>query len=187
MEPEGVGHFPSQILLTLDHVSPSASLCRGLPQRVRSEGQYGDYPESSKRLNVMLNPDLDQVARALARKNRWNIQPTGAAALNLLGLSTQIQGRYAYMSDGPSRVYDVSGQELEFRHTAVKDSGFNLRESALLVQGLKSLGAKRITDATITKLRKAIPDELKPRILRDTRTAVSWVRDAILRICQGGD
>ena len=146
-----------------------------------------DYPESSKRLNVMLNPDLDQVARALARKNRWNIQPTGAAALNLLGLSTQIQGRYAYMSDGPSRVYDVSGQELEFRHTAVKDSGFNLRESALLVQGLKSLGAKRITDATITKLRKAIPDELKPRILRDTRTAVSWVRDAILRICQGGD
>jgi len=158
-------------------------VAKGTIRRV-TRGIY-DYPKLSKRVDTMLNPDIDQVARALARKNRWHIQPTGAAALNLLGLSTQIQGRYAYMSDGPSRVYDINGQELALRHTAVRNSGFKLRESALLVQGLKTLGPKRITDTTIAKLRKTIPDKLKPRILKDTRTAVSWVRNAIFKVCRG--
>ncbi len=142
------------------------------------------YPEYSKRLNLTLGPDMDQVARALARKFRWNIQATGMAALNLLGLSTQVQGRYVYMSDGPNRKYDLDGKELTFEHTAVRDSGFRLRESALLVEGLKALGPDRITEDTVRKLRATIPDDLKPKILKDTRTAVAWVRDAVLKICR---
>jgi hypothetical protein len=142
------------------------------------------YPEYSKRLNLTLGPDMDQVARALARKFRWNIQATGMAALNLLGLSTQVQGRYVYMSDGPNRKYDLDGKELTFEHTAVRDSGFRLRESALLVEGLKALGSDRITEDTVRKLRATIPDDLKPKILKDTRTAVAWVRDAVLKICR---
>ncbi len=142
------------------------------------------YPEYSKRLNLTLGPDMDQVARALARKFRWNIQVTGMAALNLLGLSTQVQGRYVYMSDGPNRKYDLDGKELTFEHTAVRDSGFRLRESALLVEGLKALGPDRITEDTVRKLRATIPDDLKPKILKDTRTAVAWVRDAVLKICR---
>jgi hypothetical protein len=143
-----------------------------------------DYPEQSKRLNTTFRPDVDQVALALARKFRWNIQATGMAALNLLGLSTQVQGRYAYMSDGPNRQYDVDGRELTFLHTAFRDSGFKLRESGLLVEGMKVLGPNRVTDETIKKLRKAIPPELRPKILKDTRTAVAWVRDAILKTCR---
>lgn len=142
------------------------------------------YPEYSKRLNLTLGPDMDQVARALARKFRWNIQATGMAALNLLGLSTQVQGRYVYMSDGPNRKYDLDGKELTFEHTAVRDSGFRLRESALLVGGLKALGSDRITEDTVRKLRATIPDDLKPKILKDTRTAVAWVRDVVLKICR---
>ena len=47
-----------------------------------------DYPHFSKFLGQHLSPDVDQVARALARKFRWRIQPSGATALNFLGLST---------------------------------------------------------------------------------------------------
>ena len=43
------------------------------------------------------------MAHALARKFNWRIQPSGDAALNLLGLSTQVQGRWIYLSDGPGR------------------------------------------------------------------------------------
>ncbi len=49
-----------------------------------------DYPRFSKFLDQSLSPDIDQVARALARKFRWRIQPSGATALNFLGLSTQV-------------------------------------------------------------------------------------------------
>ena len=145
-----------------------------------------DYPVYSKRLKMTVGPDMHQVARALARKFRWNIQAPGMAALNLLGLSTQVQGRYAYMSDGPNRKYNLDGMELTFVHTAVKDSGFRLRESGLLVEGLKALGPDRITEGIVKKLQTTIPNELKPKILKDTRTAVAWVRDAILKICREG-
>lgn len=141
------------------------------------------YPKHSKQLNITLRPDIDQVARALARKFRWSIQPTGMAALNFLGLSTQVQGRYGYMSDGPNRKYNLDGIELTFIHTAIRDSGFKLRESGLLVEGLKALGPDRITEETLRRLQRAIPNELKPKILKDTRTAIAWVRDAILKVC----
>lgn len=144
------------------------------------------YPKFSKMLNVTMGPDVDKVARALARKFRWSIQPTGMAALNVLGLSTQVQGRYAYMSDGPNRKYNLDGRELTFLHTAIKDSGFKLRESGLLVEGLKTLGPDRITEETLRKLQKTIPNDLKPKILKDTRTAIAWVRDAILKVCREG-
>jgi len=142
------------------------------------------YPKYSKLLKTTLSPDVDQVAHALARKFRWNIQATGMAALNLLGLSTQVQAQYAYMSDGPNREYKIGKSELTFVHTAFRNSGFKLRESALLVEGLKVLGPERVPQEIIDKLRNTIPTKLKPKILKDTQTAVSWIRDVILKICQ---
>jgi hypothetical protein len=85
-----------------------------------------------------LSPDTDQVARALARKFNWRIQPSGATALNLLGLSTQVPARAVYLSDGPDRSYTVGNTGLDFEHTALKEVGFKLRESGLIVQALKS-------------------------------------------------
>ena len=45
-----------------------------------------DYPKFSELLKQDLSPDFDQVAQAFARKFNWRIQPSGDAALNLLGL-----------------------------------------------------------------------------------------------------
>ena len=69
-------------------------------------GTY-DYPRKSKALRGPLSPDIDQVAHALARKFPWRIQPDGATAQNLLGLSTQVRARVSYLSDGPDRSYTV--------------------------------------------------------------------------------
>jgi len=55
-----------------------------------------DYPKHSERLGRDLSPNINQVARALARKFGWRIQAAGPAALNLLGLSTQVPGRIGY-------------------------------------------------------------------------------------------
>lgn len=41
-----------------------------------------------------MSPDIDQVAHAFARKFKWRIQLTGNAALNQLGLSTQVPGSW---------------------------------------------------------------------------------------------
>ena len=61
-----------------------------------------DYPKFSNFLDKELSPDIDQIARALARKYGWTIQVSGNTALNILGLSTQLPGRFMYYSDGRS-------------------------------------------------------------------------------------
>jgi Family of unknown function (DUF6088) len=143
-----------------------------------------DYPRYSELLKQQLSPDIDQVARALARKFRWRIQPSGATALNLLGLSTQVPARAVYLSDGPDKSFKVGNTTLAFEHTALKEAGFKLGESGLIVQALKSLGQERITPEVISKIRTWLPTSLRPRILTDTKTATGWVYSIIQQIAQ---
>ncbi|MFC1761287.1 DUF6088 family protein [Planctomycetota bacterium] len=108
-----------------------------------------DYPRYNELLGGQLSPVLNQVAKALARKFGWRIQPSGAAALNMIGLSTQVPAKVTYLSDGPNRKYQIGKTTLVFESTALKDSGFKLLESALIVQSLKSLGPDHISSKTI--------------------------------------
>ena len=142
-----------------------------------------DYPKYSELLQQELSPDFDQVAQAFARKFNWRIQPTGNAALNLLGLSTQVPGRMIYLSDGPSRSYVIGNFTLEFKKSALKDIGFKYRESGLVVQALKALGKERINQSVIATIRKQLDEKARKRILKDAATATGWVYDAIKRIC----
>jgi hypothetical protein len=155
---------------------------QGLLRRV-IRGIY-DYPRQSKAVPGPLSPDIDQVANALARKFVWRIQPDGATAQNLLGLSTQVPARVVYLSDGPDRSYTVGKTSLAFEHTALKEAGFKLAESRLIVQALKALGEHRITDKVVTQIRKQFDPTLRQRILLDTRTATGWVYAAIKEIAK---
>jgi hypothetical protein len=143
-----------------------------------------DHPRFSKVLGQKLSPDIDQVARAIARKFRWRIQPSGATALNLLGLSTQVPARAVYLSDGPERSYKIGNTTLVFEHRALKEAGFKLKESGLIVQALKSLGPEQITSEVISKIRAWLPQSLRPKVLADTHTATGWVYAAIQQIAQ---
>ncbi len=143
-----------------------------------------DYPLYSKLLEKQLSPDMVQVAAALSRKFGWRIHPSGAAALNLMGLSSQVPGRILYMSDGPTRRYMIGKTELVFKHTALKEASFKYPESALIVQGLKSLGREAITDKVVDKIRSWLPRGLRKKVFRDTSTVTAWVYSAIWRICR---
>jgi len=166
-----------------------SSLARAGRIRRVCHGVY-DYPRHSELLGETLSPDIDQVAQALARKFNWRIQPSGEAALNLLGLSTQVPGRWTYLSDGPSREYPIGEdgrQVLAFRKSALKETGFKLRESSLLVQALKSLGKEHIDATVIDTLRRQLDPKLRSRILADTRAVSGWVLQMIKQICEAGD
>jgi len=82
------------------------------------------HSKYSELLKQELGPNIDQVAQAIARKFNWRIQASGDAALNLLGLSTQIPGKYVYLSDGPDRSYQIGNTTLTFKKSALKEIGF---------------------------------------------------------------
>jgi Family of unknown function (DUF6088) len=79
----------------------SALLRDRVIRRIR-RGLY-DSPKVNPDLGGTLSPDIDQTARALARRHRWTIVPEGAWAANLLGLSTQVPAKIVYLSDGPNQ------------------------------------------------------------------------------------
>ena len=141
-----------------------------------------DYPRISKLLDTEMGPDLDQLAQALARRSGWRIQPSENTALNLLGLSTQVPVQTIYLSDGPSKTYEIGKQQLIFKKRTLKESVFKHKESELVVQALKALGQERIDNTILHKLVEKWTSSMWKKILRDTKTAPAWVNDIILNI-----
>lgn len=143
-----------------------------------------DYPKYSKQLKLKLSHNVDQVAQAIARKYGWRIQPTGSAALNILGLSTQVPGKYIYLTDSSNKKYRVGGTLLIFRKEPLKEIAFKYHESSIVVQAIKSLGVSNITPAVIDVLKGWLDKTMAAKILRDTITVSSWIYDIILKICK---
>jgi hypothetical protein len=173
--------FVSEFGETNIHQALSGLSRAGTIRRV-CHGVY-DYPRYSELLDQALSPDIDQVAQALARKFNWRIQPSGDTALNLLGFSTQVPGKWLYLSDGPSRQYNIGQQVLSFRKSALKDTGLKLRESGLMVQAIKSLGKERIDPQIIEALRQWLDPKLRARVLRDTRMVTGWIYETLKQVC----
>ncbi len=146
-----------------------------------------DYPRISKLLTTEMGPDLDQLARALARRSGWRIQPSENTALNLLGLSTQVPAQSVYLSDGPSKTYEIGKQQLVFKKRSLKESVFKHKESELVVQALKALGQERIDEKVLQKLTGTWTPSIWKKILRDTKTAPAWVSDLIRNISKRSD
>jgi len=155
---------------------------RGVIRRVL-RGIY-DYPKFSSFLNETLSPDMDEVARALARKFGWKIEIDGLSALNYLGISTQVPGRLLYSSNGPNRTYKVTRRHLEFRHVALKDSGFKMIQSTVIVQAIKALGADHVSEDVIEKIRDWLDKKLRDKVLLDSKSATGWVYAEVKKICR---
>ena len=162
------------------HQALSSLAMAGKIRRV-CQGVY-DYPRYSDLLDSQLSPDINQVAHALARKFNWHIQPSGDAALNLLGLSTQVPGRWVYLSDGPNRQYKAGPHVLEFKQSARKEAGFKHKESGLVVQALKALGQDNVDQKVIETIRRQLEPDTCKRVLKDTRTVTGWVYEIIKQI-----
>lgn len=168
---------------------------KGTIRRVM-RGLY-DYPAYSKLLKKYLSPDTNQVAHALARKFGWSIQISGNAALNLVGLSTQIPTQYLYLSDGPSKSYELGHTEISFKKTRFTQLGMKYPYNEILVQAIQTLGDRALTTEELQKLRvyllKAsrtktdggdpeLPQILVDRTLKDTQYVTSWIARNIRQV-----
>lgn len=141
-----------------------------------------DYPKFSRFLKKELSPDIDQIAQALARKFGWTVQVSGNTALNILGLSTQLPGRFMYYSDGRSCSYQIGKQELEFKKSSLKDMGVKHKESALLVQAIKALDQGSLAAKDKKQIRDYFTPSQQRKILKDTRYVTGWVYEEIKAI-----
>ena len=175
--PEGTVFITSDFLDLADTPTINKALSRlsvdGTIRRV-VRGVY-DCPAYSELLGEYAAPDMNQVAKAIARNFGWSIVPCGDTALNLLGLSTQVPAVWQYVSDGPYRKYAIGNHALNFKHGANKDVSGLSDKFALVVQALKALGKDNIDDATLEKLSSILSPEEKTAFLKDTQHRKAWI------------
>ena len=159
-----------------------STLARSGQIRRISRGLY-DYPRHSELLGGLLAPDFDQVADAIARKTGIRIQPSGALAANLLGLSEQVPAKIVYLTDGRSRTIRIGSQTITFKRTSPKELLPN-EKTALVVHALRFLGKEAVTDEIIHKLRKILSPAERKRLLKDAKYTSTWVPDVVRRIAE---
>lgn len=148
-----------------------------------ARGLY-DYPKIHPVMGI-LSPSPDAIARALSDKNVVRLQPSGAYAANLLGLSTQVPAKIVYLTDGVSRMVRVGNQEIRLRRTTPRNMGPSGRITGLVIQALRYLGQKHVDDAVIKTLQRKLTADDKKQLLKDIAFAPGWVGTYLRAIAQG--
>jgi hypothetical protein len=133
-----------------------------------------DYPQLHPDLGS-LTPSAEKVAQAIAKNDRTRLQPAGAYAANLLGLSEQVPAKIVFLTDGSSRTVKIGRQEIHLRHTTIRNMAAAGRLSGLVIQAFKSLGHKNITPARIAHLKRTLPVTERQQLLRDISLAPAWM------------
>lgn len=157
-----------------------ARLARGGAIRRVSRGLY-DVPRSHPTFGT-LSPDIKQIVRALAERHRMKLQPTGAYAANLLGLSDQVPMKLAYVTDGTPRTIRVGNRQIILRHTTPRRMRAAGRASGLVINALRWLGQRHVDEKTIAPLRRRFDAKAKRQLLLDAHLAPAWVAGWMRRI-----
>jgi predicted transcriptional regulator of viral defense system len=110
---------------------------RGAVRRI-ARGIY-DLPRTHRALGA-LAPSADAVARALAGHHGIRLQPSGAYAANLLGLTEQVPMRVVFLTDGATRRVRVGATTIELRRTTPRNMATSGRLSGMVIQALRALG-----------------------------------------------
>lgn len=146
-----------------------------------SKGIYF-YPKIDETFGV-LYPTAEEIGKAIAKRDKARIIPTGSYAQHLLGLSTQIQMNVVYLTDGSARKIKIGNQTIIFKKTSPKNLSFESKLSSLIIQALKSKKKNNITKTEkqkLTEIIKLSSDE--KRIRRDIQNAPVWIRKIVLQI-----
>jgi hypothetical protein len=132
------------------------------------------YPKVDKELGI-LYPSTEDIAKAIARRDKARIVPTGIHALNKLGLSTQVPLKVVYLTDGAARSIKVGKRTITFKKTTPKNLMTKGEISSLVIQALKTIGRSKVDEKTLRKIRSILKNESQEQIIHDARLSPAWI------------
>jgi len=161
-----LGH-PKTVAKALERLADSGEIRR------LARGLY-DYPEKHPILGD-LPPNYERIAEALAGRDSLKIQPSGAYAANLLGLTEQVPAKIVFLTDGPNRTVRINKQEIVLKRTTPKNMAPAGRITGLVIQALRYLGQEHVDDHIIELLKKRLSVKDKHQLMKDLRFAPVWI------------
>lgn len=152
---------------------------RGRIRRL-ARGLY-DNPKIHPKLG-MLTPTAEQIVQAICTREHSRVQPSGAYAANLLGLSTQVPAKIVFLTDGPSRRIEVGNRAIELKHRAPSAMVAAGKVTGLFVQALKYIGHRNFTDEHLAALQRALTPEQIQQLHRDIALTPAWMAKLIRQL-----
>lgn len=123
-----------------------------------------------------VKPGTEAIAKAIAKRDKARIVPTGVLALNALGLSTQVPMNLVYLTDGAARKINLGKRKIIFKKSAPKNLIAIGKISSLVIQALKEIGKDNITEDEKQIILEHLKKEEKHRLEHDIRLAPEWIR-----------
>lgn len=137
------------------------------------------YPKKDEVMGTVY-PSTDEIAKAIAKRDKARVVPTGALALNKLGLSTQVPMKMVYLTDGAARSIRIGKRSIKFKRTVARNLAVKGEISGLAIQALREIGEGKASSAQLDKLHQLLKKE-KPEILKhDAALAPVWIRKIML-------
>ena len=127
-------------------------------------------------------PSVEKLARALAGKGGTKLQPTGAYAANLLGLSDQVPAKVVFLTDGRGKRFRLGKMEIVLKQTSPRIMVTAGSVSGTVIQALRYLGKVHVTDATVRRLDRRLSDADRKQLLKDVAHAPVWIGKILRRL-----
>ena len=143
-------------------------------------------PKISKLIGTLL-PSAEEVAEAIAKRDRIRTLPTGSYALNALGLSTQVPMNIVLLTDGSPREIRVGKRKIKFKKTTPKNLLAKGKISRLVIQALKEIGNGKVTAEEENKIIALLKKEEEKDLKHDIALAPVWVQKIMRKALIDGE
>ncbi|HWB91535.1 MAG TPA: DUF6088 family protein [Puia sp.] len=176
-QPEGTLFFPEDFgdLGSPENVRKALERLKNRQKITRvAQGIYA-RPKQNAYIGSIL-PSAEEVAAAIAKRDRARTLATGSTALNALGLSTQVPMNIILLTDGTARTVKVGKRTIKFKKTTPRNLAMKGAISSLVIQGLKAVGKGKLSDSDEQKLLTLLRQEKHEDLLHDIRLAPMWVQ-----------
>ena len=164
------------------------SLFRLEKQGVLSRVAQGIYvrPKESSLIGKLV-PSAEEVAEAVARRDRIRTVPTGSYALNALGLSTQVPMNIVLLTDGSPRELKVGKRTIRFKKTTPKNLLAKGKISRLVIQAMKEIGNGKISIGEEQKIVALLKKEDEKDLKHDLALAPVWIQKIMKKGLKDGE
>jgi len=138
---------------------------------------HGIYvrPEESKYIGVVM-PPVEAIAEAIAKRDKIRTIPTGAYALNALGLSTQIPMKIVMLTDGSPREIKIGRRTITFKKSTPANLMAKGKISRLVIQALKEIGHGKVNEDDEHKILDLLRKEDRKDLEHDISLAPVWIQ-----------
>lgn len=185
--PKGELFLPSDFTELGSSEAVRLSLFRLEKERVITRVAQGIYvrPRESSLIGK-LTPTAEEVAEAIAKRDKIRTTPTGSYALNALGLSTQVPMNIVLLTDGSPREIKVGKRKIKFKKTTPKNLMAKGKISRLIIQALKEIGNGKVTAVEEQKILDVLKKENEKDLKHDIALAPVWIQKIMRKAMTNG-